>query len=441
MIDPAGPLVKMSLSFMYIVAGVLIRKFGFCSPKHARQSLRAAIWVTLPACLLLEFNATADLTIGAKLAGVVLAYNAAMLAIGLWVFRNRRGPERAPMIAMLLGWNIANFAHPFVAALWGAEALRSAIAIDVANCVVTFVLAYVVFQCARSTAGGSALPAGHVVRRLLTFPPLVAVYASLALRAVGASLPGAVTAVLAPVAKMNAPIILIALGVLFELRSQPRQATTLTSVLSLRYGIGLLTGAALVTWLPAHLFPYPAPLVLLIVLACPVPAVYIDYATVGRCGASTVSMAVNCSNVASFALVVLFAALPFKLVPLVAACVGAVVLTLGMPALFAREKVAELPPTALPPPGIMVKGTDGSSSLLPPPVPAVADPVPVSAVPKAEPAPPPPPPPPPPSAARTAPPQAALSSRRASVRRRAPGLSVRGGVRLGPSSRVPRLFV
>ncbi|GHP11434.1 hypothetical protein PPROV_001016200 [Pycnococcus provasolii] len=326
------PLTKLAVSISYVLVGVLMRRLSIWQPIHARAALRGAIFVTLPASLLLEFNAATDLTVGAQLAGVAFIYNICMLVGGFFAFRNWRPSSRAAMVAMLLGWNVANFAHPFVAALWGHEALRSSIAIDVANCLVTFVMSYVVFFSARS----DGMKPGKLIRRIATFPPLVAVYVSLLLHAMQVSLPLVVTTTLAPVAKANAPLILVALGVLFEITAQPRQAAALNAVLTLRYGIGLLVGAVLAATLP---LPYPAPLVLQVVLACPVPAVYIDYAAAAeKRNVSLVSLAVNMTNVASLAIVVLFAVIPQHLTPMVGAVLGCSVLAHGLPGFLEAAK-------------------------------------------------------------------------------------------------------
>jgi len=198
-------------------------------------------------------------------------------------------------------------------------------------------------RAAEASSGG--LPA--VLARCATFPPLMAVWVAAAMALAGLSLPVAASSMLAPIASMNAPMTLIAMGALFELDVRRDQAITLFSVLGHRYALSLAMAAAAVALAPAAWLPHPAAHVLAVCMCMPIPAVTVQYAAAFNSDVALANMAVNVTNVLSLAVLLGIAATPTALLaPALAAGaalawgagkLGAYVAEEGMPALVKPE--------------------------------------------------------------------------------------------------------
>ena len=141
---------------------------------------------------------------------------------------------------------------------------------------------------------------GNVKKQLLS-PCLLAMFAAVALRnGLGLGLPGPAVSFLSSLAVANKPLALLALGVLFEPALRGGQLRDVASLLALRYGAGLLLGAALLAK-----FASAGPAVLGVVLAAlisPVPLLTVTYAVEYECDVGLGAAAVNAANFCSFAL-------------------------------------------------------------------------------------------------------------------------------------------
>ena len=130
----------------------------------------------------------------------------------------------------------------------------------------------------------------RIVAKIITFPPMVAIAlasvatmggggAAAAAGATAASaspLPAALTAVLAPLAAANRPLVLITLGVLFQPLLPRLQMRTAANFLATKYTLSLLAAAAATAAVPPSLGPLRFALAAIVLM--PVPSVCVQYA-------------------------------------------------------------------------------------------------------------------------------------------------------------------
>jgi predicted permease len=199
--------------------------------------LRVIFSLTLPAVLLSTF---ATLPLGGAgsvaTAAIVGAAVAQAVALGVASALAWDSPQRPCRLAALLagstmGLNLGLFCYPFAEAVWGAPGLQTTVLFDLANQGVLLIACYLAFwaRCNGGVAGGGG--AGGAILRRLANPCLVALYGAAALRALGGEIPGALQALLTPLAAANKPLALLALGVLLDWSPPRGQLATVAAVL------------------------------------------------------------------------------------------------------------------------------------------------------------------------------------------------------------------
>lgn len=196
------------------VLGALARRVPSL-PRETPKVLNAwVLSVSLPA-LVLKVVHEVPLEARFLLASVVLwaLFGVAALAAVVAVRRGWASREVAGALALSTGLgNTAFIGVPLLEALGGPEAVGPAAMLDQLGSFIVFSLGAVPF--AMAMGGGSARP-GVVLKRLVTFPPFVALVLAFALRPV--AYPGWVELILTRFADMLTPLALAAVGWQLEL--------------------------------------------------------------------------------------------------------------------------------------------------------------------------------------------------------------------------------
>jgi predicted permease len=194
--------------------GLVLQRAAPATKRLIRPLDDAVIWVTLPALILAKLP---DLELGGDLAvPVAAAWGTGALAVGLVLVASRRfGWGRATTGALLLVTPLGNTTFlglAMVESLLGKAELSRALAFDQLGSF--FGLA--VYGSVVAAHWGHGEGGWRVVlRRLVRFPPFVAVVASFVLRAVPA--PQGVDDLLGDVGRLVAPLAMLAVGLRFRL--------------------------------------------------------------------------------------------------------------------------------------------------------------------------------------------------------------------------------
>ena len=130
----------------------------------------------------------------------------------------------------------------------------------------------------------NAQAAARIVSKILTFPPMVALILAGVATAGGAAstvpgtspLPDAITALIAPLAAANRPLVLVTLGALFEPALPRMQMRSAVHFLATKYALSLLAAAVAAAFVPASLGAVRFALAALVL--APVPSVCVQYA-------------------------------------------------------------------------------------------------------------------------------------------------------------------
>lgn len=157
-----------------------------------------------------------------------------------WAIGHRLQLPRPTQGAFLLCSTLLNpgFIYPFVLAAWGREAFAMLALFDLGH---TLMLGTVMYAVAASY-GGHATGFAAIVRRVLSFPPLWALIGALSLNLTDTQLPSLVTTVLGTAGRLILLLVILALGVLFNVRLL--RSRLVVTALALRIPLGLALGLA-----------------------------------------------------------------------------------------------------------------------------------------------------------------------------------------------------
>ena len=224
-------------------AGWLARRLGWLAPAHAGKMLQLVIYVGLPAMFLADVSRiplSRDL-LALPLSGLVVI--GATLVISLLLGRGLDLPRGDQGAMTVCSASINNgFLFPFVIAVWGQAGFAQLALFDFANAVCQGTLVYAI----AAWYGGHAAGTAALLRRVIGFPPMWALFAALIINFSGYHLPGALVTVLGTVGRLILLLVIVALGVLFDARLL-RNGLVLATV-ALRIVLGLAIGAICV-WL------------------------------------------------------------------------------------------------------------------------------------------------------------------------------------------------
>lgn len=144
----------------------------------------------------------------------------------------------------------------------------------------------------------NALPA---IRKRLLNPCMLALYSAALLKALNLGLPASVAALTGPLSAANAPLALLALGILLDVKVSAHHAAAVCAVLGAKYAISLGLAAAVVLFAPLSQATVP---VVIAALTAPVPMLAIAYSVEMGLDAALPTAIVNVSLLCSFALLV-----------------------------------------------------------------------------------------------------------------------------------------
>lgn len=233
--------VQIGFLILLFAVGVVSRRAGWLAPPHGGKMLNLVMTVGLPALFIADVSRIElqrdVLVLPAIAAAVMLITGVAAVALASW-WRVPRASFGALVICSMAINNGLLF--PFVIAGWGSEAFARLALFDLGNAIMQCTFIYGI---AAVYGGHSASPAA-IARRVVTFPPLWGLAVALAINLFGYQLPPAVTSVLGTAGRLILLLVVLALGILFDVRLA--RSRLVVTAIALRIGFGFLLGLAAV---------------------------------------------------------------------------------------------------------------------------------------------------------------------------------------------------
>ncbi len=234
---------KMISYFMLIALGFFLKKIHLLSENAGATFSRVIIDVTLP---LVIIKAITSVRLEASLL-FLTAFGATsaflILVSGAFFFSKMKLERRsfASLSLTLCGLNLAIFAYPFAQAMWSNKGLTYMAMIDVGNAIVIYTLGYSL-ALKHSSEGFSY---SSMLKKLVTFPPLIAFSFALFVNFSGLSLPNFVYTLMNPIESANAFLSMITIGLYLNFSKIGKEWYHLIGAIGVKYTTGFVVGLSL----------------------------------------------------------------------------------------------------------------------------------------------------------------------------------------------------
>ena len=220
-----------------ILVGYVLRKMEFFKEGDFGVLSKITLKITLPCAFISNFSGKeiapsmlfiALLAFGAGVLYMLLGY---MLHIG------KSREEKAFGVLNLPGYNIGNFAFPFVQSFLGPIGVITTSVFDAGN---AFVCLGGAFGVASSIKGEGKFSVKRIVKALSKSVAFLTCITMITLGLLGITLPAPIIEFAGIVGNANAFIAMLMLGVGFKLSGDKSQIGTIVKILSVRYGMAFV---------------------------------------------------------------------------------------------------------------------------------------------------------------------------------------------------------
>ena len=245
---------QVNLAFIttlaFIFTGFLLKVGGIIKEQEGKILSRLLMHTTFPALMIVS---TIHIDLNFRLFLIPLfaiGISAIMLTIAFFLFKKEKNSIRGVLTMGSGGWNVGLFGFPLIESIWGAKALLFAIMYDIGNTFLAFGVLYPIGNHFSDVTSRGKL---NMLKKVLLLPPVLGMIMGLTLNASNIPLPIILEEVLTTLAKANKPLVLLLLGIYLSFNLDKNQFNGILKVLSIRYGIGLLTILAIYLLLPKSL--------------------------------------------------------------------------------------------------------------------------------------------------------------------------------------------
>ena len=243
-------LIKAGCFVAIIILGYTLKKIGVFKQEDFMVLSKIVIRITTPAAIAVSFaGKEIDLSL---LSLIVLGFGSGVLLVAAAYLLGLRSSKSRRAFDMLnvAGYNIGNFALPFVQGFLGPTGIIVTSLFDTGNAVIALGGAY---GAASTVKNGSGFSVKLIVKKLMTSVPFVCYIILVTLNLTDIPLPSPMISCLQIIANANAFLAMFMLGVGFNLTGDFKQLGIIAKVLIMRYGLSALMAIAVYFLLPFDL--------------------------------------------------------------------------------------------------------------------------------------------------------------------------------------------
>ena len=230
-------LIQAGCYVMIIVMGYLLRKAGFFKASDFNVLARIVLKITLPCAIVSNF---AGKSIDpAMLSILLISFGGGLAYMGLgWLFNRRKGKEaQAFAVLNYSGYNIGNFAMPFIQSFLGPMGLLAVSLFDSGNAFICLGGAYSVATLIKEKRPFSLARIGKALVKSVPFDCYMIM---LFMNLTGLSVPAPVVTFAGIGANANAFLAMLMVGIGFKLSGEKSQRGAIVKTLAIRYGLAAI---------------------------------------------------------------------------------------------------------------------------------------------------------------------------------------------------------
>lgn len=300
--------------------GYLLKATKVLKKEDAGPLSKLILNVTLPAVVFRSFLSFQFQPMYLLFSGAVILYQLMLFGLS-FIGKKYRG--NTVYHISFLGMNLGLFIYPIIQMLYGAEGMSIIVFADFGNAFMIFALSY--GFCVRhqhleknsSDSEGRQItrPSGGnrerklawiIIRKILTFFPMLSYLAAIGFSSTGLSLPGLIIEILDILASANIALVLIVLGLSFDISITKEELKMILKVSAIRFLIGSAFGITLYYLLPLNeLFRR----IIIICAVLPVALSVIPYSIEFKLNTRYASGLINITNIISMILIILVTSL------------------------------------------------------------------------------------------------------------------------------------
>ncbi len=243
-------LTKAGCYVAIIALGIFLRRIGFFKKEDFALLSKIVMRITLPAAVI--YNAAGrELTVGMlTISAIAIGANFLYILLG-WLSAHRKGKsQQAFAILNLPGYNIGNFALPFVQGFFGPTGVITAMLFDVGNACVCLGTSYGI---ATAVKQGGRFNIKTVLKALGTSVPFIAYVLTTTMNLLRIPFPTPVVELAKIGSNACVFMAMLMLGVGFEINLERSMLGKLVNLLTLRFGLGAILAAVFYFLLPFDL--------------------------------------------------------------------------------------------------------------------------------------------------------------------------------------------
>lgn len=234
---------KILVYFSIIVIGYVTKKSNFLNENAGAILTKIIIYITLPVIIIeavTSIRIRPDL-FSLTIFGMISAF--VILAVGWIIFTKSKLSDatKGSLILTLCGLNLAIFAYPFAQLIWGSTGLTYMAMFDIGNALIIYTLGYSL--ALRYSSDDFSVKV--VLKKLITFPPLLAFLTALILNFSEAKMPYIISQLFETVGGANTFLSLITIGIYLNFKHVLREIRYITFGIGAKYLTGLAVGASL----------------------------------------------------------------------------------------------------------------------------------------------------------------------------------------------------
>ncbi len=245
-------MVEISYSFLIILAvistGYLLKKLNFLKQSDGDSLARLIFNFTLPALVISVFNDFKMESNHLIFPAIGVSIGFIMLGVSLVSYRKYSRKDKGMLTMPLLGLNIGLFAIPIVHMLWGEEAVKYLMLMDLGNAFVIFIVCYI--TGAVYSGESDEINLRTIIKKALHSIPLLTYIITFLLILTGTYFPKPVVDIAQIVSVANTPLAMVTLGIFLSFRFDKSQIIKMLKFWITKYSVGIFISIIIFVLMP-----------------------------------------------------------------------------------------------------------------------------------------------------------------------------------------------
>lgn len=239
------------LSLLIILSGFLLKKLQIIKSSDGKTLSRIVLNFTFPALILSKVRKMPLDPSVLYLPLICFVFCLFLITVASFIFKDKPAREKGLLLMAMGGFNIGLFAFPIIEGIWGAKGLQYIAMFDIGNALIVLGIGYFLGDYySPSRDKDNKTDISYVLGLFLKSLPFMSYLLALLFNYFSVELPGLVDSFFDTVAQANMPLVLLLLGIYFNLKIDQSRIRQLTKVTLIRYLSGLAIGLVLFFFLP-----------------------------------------------------------------------------------------------------------------------------------------------------------------------------------------------